>query len=76
MWFGCYLLVGTKEGQSNNHEIYLYDGGRIFNYREVGFRLEDAGSDADTEEDVDLDCRHHDVTLMFYADKSQHDHVS
>ena len=67
---------GRIEDQSNNHEIYLYDGGRIFNYREVGFRLEDAGSDADTKEDVDLDCRHHDVTLMFYADKSQHDHVS
>ena len=65
---------GRIEDQSNNHEIYLYDGGRIFNHREVGFRLEDAASDADTEEDIDFDC--HDVTLKVYADKSQHDHVS
>ena len=67
---------GRIEDQSNDHEIHPDDGGRIFNHREVGLRLEDAASDADTEEDIDLDCRHHDVTLMVYADKSQHDHVS
>ena len=67
---------GRIEDQSNDHEIYPDDGGRIFNHREVGLRQADAASDADTDEDVDLDCCHHVIILMVVADKSHHDHVS
>ena len=66
---------GSIKDQSNDHEIYPDEGGRILNHREVGLRQEDADIDADTEEDIDLHCCHHDVTLMVDADKSQHDRV-
>ena len=55
--------------------MYPDEGGRILNHREIGLRQEDAAIDADTEEDIDLHCCHHDVTLMVDADKSQHDRV-